>query len=124
MQHRLVAYLAGPYRSKDGPSGIYQNIHEARMVAIELWQQGFAVVCPHCNTAFFDGAAPDEVWLDGDIAILRKCDLLVAMPRYLESQGARAEVAAAQLANISVYYWPGDKEVLRRMAQGVAACPA
>ncbi len=124
MQNRKVLYLAGPYRHPEGAYGIAENIHRARQLAIELWQMGFAVVCPHLNTAHFDGACPDEVWLDGDIAILRKCDLLVAMPRYLESQGARAEIAAAQLANISVYYWPGDKEVLRRMAQGVAACPA
>lgn len=55
-----VVYVAGPYR---GPSewAVKCNIEAAERVAIALWQQGYAVICPHKNTAFFGGAAPDEV---------------------------------------------------------------
>ncbi len=119
-----VVYLAGPYRSPEGPWGIHENIQRARQIAIELWRMGYAVICPHCNTAFFDGACHDDVWLEGDIAILRKCDIVVMMPRYLESEGARAEFIAAEAAGIPVFMWPSDKGVLERRAKGCIGCPA
>jgi len=98
-----VAYIAGPYRAAT-PSGIYENIHRARQVALKYWLKGYAVICTHMNTSFFDGAAPDSIWLEGDIEILRKCDVLVAMDTWVNSSGAKAEVRFALDNNIEVIY--------------------
>lgn len=98
-----VAYIAGPYRS-DTPRGIVENIRRAESVAIEYWKKGYAVICPHKNTALFDGICPDETWLNGDLAILSRCDVIVMVPGWKESQGARTEKAYAEANGIKVVY--------------------
>jgi hypothetical protein len=62
-----IAYVAGPYRAKT-KIGIILNILRARKVAKELWKMGYAVICPHSNSALMDGIAPDEAFLNGGIA--------------------------------------------------------
>jgi len=99
-----VAYVAGPYRA-DTIYGVAQNIQKARAVALRLWKLGYAVICPHSNTAFFDGACPDSVWLEGDIEILTRCDLVVLVPGWEASSGTRAEIAEARRFDIPVYEW-------------------
>lgn len=107
-----LAYVAGPYRSRDGPYGIMQNIRAAERVALELWQRGFAVICPHKNAAFFDGAADDDVWLKGDLEMLSRCDMCVMVPGWEQSSGATAERMFALQHKIKVYYYvPEDQRV-------------
>ena len=57
-----VVYIAGPFR---GPNAweIEQNIRRAESLALEVWRAGAAALCPYTNTRFFQGAAPDDVWL-------------------------------------------------------------
>ena len=107
-----VAYISGPYRA---PSihGIRENIEAARRVALEWWRKGYAVICPHANTAFMDGAADDEVWLCGDITFLRRMrpdlgDCIVMMPRWRESSGAQKELAEAEAFGLAIVYAEGD----------------
>jgi hypothetical protein len=104
-----IAYVAGPYRSPIGPHGILANIMRARDIAVELWKQGYAVICPHANTFMMDGAAPDDVWLKGDLEIMRRCDLMVLVPGWEKSSGTRAEVADAVEHRIPVYVWQGGQ---------------
>ena len=89
-----VVYIAGPYRA-DTPHGIVENIRRAEDVAITYWRRGYAVICPHKNTALLDGACPDETWLKGDLELLRRCDIIVMMKGYEHSTGARAELQEA-----------------------------
>lgn len=89
-----VAFISGPYRA-DTLQGIIHNIAAAREVALKYWKLGYAVVCPHMNTALFDGACPDSVWLEGDIEILKRCDVIVMMAGYFHSSGAIKELEIA-----------------------------
>ena len=98
-----VVYIAGPYRA-DSPHGIVQNIRRAEAVALKYWLKGCAVICPHKNTALFDGAAPDHVWLDGDLEILGRCDAIVMMDGWRKSKGAIAELAYAKRQGLEVVY--------------------
>ena len=85
-----VAYIAGPYRGKT----IYEtveNIRRAEKVAIKYWQKGYAVICPHKNTALFDGLCNDNVWLAGDLELMKRSDIVVMMKNWKESEGARFE---------------------------------
>jgi hypothetical protein len=113
-----IAYVAGPYRGKSKIKLIHKwqvifNIIRARDVAKELWKQGYAVICPHSNTALFDGIVPDEVVLDGDIEILKRCDLIVMIPGWRQSTGSLNELRIAQKWNIKAYYWDsGAKEIV------------
>lgn len=98
-----VIYIAGPFRA---PSawGIEQNIRRAEELALEVWQSGGAAICPHANTRFFQGAAEDKIFLDGDLAILCRCDAVLCLPDWQRSEGACAEVAEATRLGIPVYY--------------------
>lgn len=97
-----VVYIAGPFRGADSWE-VEQNIRRAEALALEIWRLGFAVICPHANTRFFQGAAPDNVWLDGDLEILRRCDALVTTHDWSRSSGARDEVREAKDRGIPVF---------------------
>jgi predicted mannosyl-3-phosphoglycerate phosphatase (HAD superfamily) len=85
-----VIYVAGPFRA-DTSWEMEQNVRRAEEVALELWKLGAAVICPHSNTRFYQGEADDQVWLDGDIEILKRCDAVYMLPDWTESVGASEE---------------------------------
>lgn len=100
-----VAYVAGPYRA-DSIRGVQQNIERASDVAFKYWHKGYAVVCPHKNTALFDGKAFEDatIWLDGDLEILKRCDVIVMMKNYEDSEGAKAELEFAKKHGLEIIY--------------------
>jgi len=89
-----VAYIAGKYRAKTEWE-VQQNIRNAEAVALEYWRQDFAVICPHKNCAFLGGACDDSVWLNGDLEILKRCDIIVMLEGWEQSEGACHERAVA-----------------------------
>lgn len=96
-----LAYIAGPYRS-DTIRGTVENIRRAEAVAIKYWKKGYAVICPHMNTALFDGLLPDGVWLEGDIEILKRCDVIILMRGWSQSKGAQLEYDIAKKNDLEV----------------------
>ena len=98
-----VAYIVGPYRAKT-VSGIAQNIQTAEKYAIKYWRRGYAVICPHKNTAFFDGECPDEVWLEGDMEFLRRSDVVIAIPGWEDSKGSVKEIKMARKLKKKIIY--------------------
>ena len=111
----VIVFIAGPYRAKNNWS-LTVNISRAAGVALAVWKMGAAVICPHLNCAPFQGAAPDSVWLKGDLAMLDRCDAVVALPNWTESVGARAEVARARAAGKPVFVWPNPIGLRRWIA--------
>jgi hypothetical protein len=81
-----------------------ENIRKAEAVAIKYWKLGYAVICPHLNTALLDGVAPDEVWLKGDLEMLGRCDIVVMMKGWDCSKGATSEHNYAKHLGIQVIY--------------------
>lgn len=111
-----VAFVSGPYRAET-PRGIVENIREAEWVALRLWGFGYAAIFPHLNTALFDGAAPDDAWLKGDLEIMRRCDLVVMVEGWKRSAGAAAERQTARELGIPVYEWARhQKELIKEAA--------
>lgn len=102
-----VVYVAGPYRGKNNYS-IHVNVFMAEALALEVWKMGAAAVCPHLNTEHFQGACPDEVWLNGDLEILSRCDAVIVVKGYEVSSGTRAEIAFAHEHGIPVFYTTYD----------------
>lgn len=98
-----VAYLAGKYRGKT-VSEIEENIALARRGAKKLWRDGYAVICPHMNTAFMDGVVDDDRFLLGDIEIINRCDVVFMLPNWKESEGAKRERECAFGKMMPVYY--------------------
>ncbi|MEW5804688.1 MAG: DUF1937 family protein [bacterium] len=98
-----VAYIAGPYRAST-PHGIVKNIRAAEAVSLKYWQQGFAVICPHKNTALLDGVFSDTLWLEGGLTILSRCDTIIMMSGWENSEGARKEHEFALNHGIEIIY--------------------
>ena len=86
-----VIYIAGPYRDPRGAHFIKQNIRTAEACAIRVWQLGAVALCPHLNVRFFDGILPDQVWMDGDLELLSRCDASYFYAGFEASEGTRAE---------------------------------
>lgn len=101
-----VGYVAGKYRASS-IWGIEKNIQAARSVAEELWRLGYVVLCPHTNTAHFDGKVPNDEFLRGYLELLRRCDFVVLVPGWSRSRGARIERFTAKVCGIPCYEWIG-----------------
>lgn len=122
--HVKVVYVAGPFRSvsaympgQQDAFGIQQNIMRAMELALEVWRAGAVALCPHGNTFCFQNAAPDGVWLAGDLELLRRCDAVIMTPDWRRSSGAREEERYARAHGVPVFYeldalraWLGAKE--------------
>ena len=101
-----VVYVAGPFRGASAWE-IEQNIRRAEELALEAWKTGVAVICPHINTRFFQGAAPDNIWLEGDLELVRRSNAVLTTPDWQRSIGARKEVDLANELKLPVFhsYW-------------------
>lgn len=110
-----VVYVSGPYRART-IFGVFLNIWKARRVAMELWKRGYAVICPHMNTAFFpQGAAfagKEEEnhinYVRGDIAMINRMipryDVIAMLPGWENSEGAIEEFQVAMKRGLLVIY--------------------
>ena len=108
-----VLYLAGKYRDVRGTWYVEQNIQAARKIAVELWQMGYAVICPHANTAFFEGPLNDQQIIDGDLELVKRCDGVVMLPGWETSEGAIFEHRIALEAKKPIFTCSiSDKELL------------
>lgn len=99
-----VAFISGPY-SADTLEQKLLNIAEAKKVAYKYWHKGYAVICPHANSGGMENDDNDQkTFYEGDIELLSRCDLIILMRRWEESDGARKEREYAIEHNIERLY--------------------
>ena len=91
---RKVVYLAGPYRAETEYE-VHVHIQEAEHLALQVWQCGGICICPQKNTAYFGGALPDAVWLEGDLELVCRADAVIMASGWQGSSGAVQERALA-----------------------------
>lgn len=117
----MVIYLAGKYRGN-----VKQNIADSRKVAIELWELGYNVICPHLNTANFeeDCMVANERYLEGDLDIVSRCDAVVVLPNSESSTGTQGEIIYAQSWGIPVYFYPNLPVILAVESKSPKQCEA
>lgn len=94
-----LIYIAAPYRA-DTASQLQHNIAQAKIIAQYYWLKGYAVICPHLNSANFDGLVEDEQFLNAYKKILLTCDEAVSHPDWKTSEGCIAEVNLCTLVAI------------------------
>jgi len=97
----IKVYVAGKYSGD-----VEKNIEKAAQVSAKLWDIGFTVICPHMNTANFEHRCKITGWedfLEGDLVLLKDCNMLVVLDDWEESKGARKEVKAAKEWGIPIY---------------------
>lgn len=104
----MVVYVAGKYSGD-----IDANIALARSVAIELWEEGHAVICPHLNTQHMevDCKIDYEAYLQGDFRFVERCDAIVMLENWKDSKGAVREHSHAEEVGVPIYYYPDIPKV-------------
>lgn len=99
----MVVYISGPYRAKTLYQ-IEQNIQKAKRHALDYWKKGYTVICPHMNTSFMDGELPDTVWLEGDLELVERSDIVVMIPGRENSEGAKTELQHAKAHGLDIIF--------------------
>lgn len=117
-----IVFISGPFRhpNPDGSNDSWEthlNVVVASRLGLEVAKAGAFPFIPHANTAHFDHAAgiPDQLWLDGDLELLGRCDAMLCTYDWKRSAGARGEVEYATKHNIPIFYDIGE---LRRWLVG------
>lgn len=103
-----VVYIAGHYRTKSRLKRLYY-IYRARKVALKYWRLGYAVICPHSNSGFFDNQAPKNTFLKGYLELVRRSDILVMLPGWENSAGSVAEHEMGLTSGKTIVYKLLDK---------------
>lgn len=116
--NKPLVYVAGPFRGPDHYA-IHKNILAAEDISWHVWAMGGVALCPHLNTQHFQGSLPDDIWLEGDIIMLKRCDVVLMMPRWRDSSGATEEHRVAIEAKIPVVY---SLEQLKDLIDGSSRC--
>ena len=99
-----LIFIAGPFRAPT-PWEVEQNVRRAESLALEVWRFGAACICPHMNTRHFQDAAPDAVWLDGAVEMMKRCDAVLLVPgwEHADSAGTRNEIQQAQEHGLPIF---------------------
>ncbi len=84
-----LIYIAGPY-SAPTEIGILDNIRKACEARDRLIENGWAVVCPHANTANMDNTNPG-IYYRMDLALLARCNAIYMLKDWENSAGAMME---------------------------------
>jgi len=98
-----VVYVAGKYSDKTLHAQL-DNIRAAEDIAIELWGNDIAALCPHKNTALFDDVATWDVFMEGSYEMLKRCDAAIMVNNWTFSKGAQLEHTFAKENDIPVFY--------------------
>lgn len=100
-----LVYIAGPYGGADYLA-IDRNIAAAREVAAALADARIGFVCPHLNSAHFEAVTPDvpeEWWKALDLEILGRCDAILLIDGWSQSDGAEGEARHASGLGLPVF---------------------
>jgi hypothetical protein len=101
-----LAYIAGPYRAAT-PWDIEQNVRRAEEASLFVASHGLMPVCPHTQSRFFYGQGEEDFWLEGTMAMLQRCDLLVITGLWEDSLGTKDEILKAKELEMPTFYLSG-----------------
>lgn len=120
----LQIYVAGRYR---GPTrdAIELNIQAARHIGRLCLEKGWYPQIPCNNTNHFEHLLPDvddQVYIEGTLEMMRRCDAVVLIPGWRQSKGAVGEVQEAIRLGMPIFYTidnlPNAKEFTGPFYQG------
>ena len=99
----ILIYIAGPFRGETAWR-IAENVHEAEKVGFMVASIGYMPVIPHSMTGSFHGTVTDSFWLAGTLQLMTRCDGVLMMEKWRESEGANLEHFRAKEIGLPVRY--------------------
>lgn len=109
-----LVYVAGPYRAETGQER-QRNVLRAALRGATVAKHGGMPVVPHLLTRGLEGAAAEEFWIRGTMAVLGRCDAVFLVEGWKGSVGSVDEVAEAVRIGIPVFE---DELALARWLHG------
>lgn len=103
-----LVYTAGPIRAKTEEQ-VKENLQRAKDIALELWKAGISVICPHANTDLKDDDMPvdgyegEADWIAGDLVQIVRCDGILLLPGWENSEGSKEELSWAIKHGLDVF---------------------
>lgn len=98
-----LLYVAGAYCGD-----VSANISKAEEVSIALIRNGWHVFTPHKNTAGYeqyeDGTLSKTTWIEMDLNILSRCNVLFVMNNWKSSIGTQKEIHFASVHDIQTVF--------------------
>jgi len=95
-------YISGPYRANK-KIGVSENIHNARKVGYKVADLGAFPIVPHNMALGFEDDIHDDFWLDGLLDLVIKCDAVVMVEGWQQSDGSIKEMEVALRNKIPVF---------------------
>ena len=74
----------------------------------DYWQKGYAVICPHANSANMSGVCDENIFLMGYKIMISFCDVGIVLPGWEDSEGAKDEVALFKAFGKKLIYYKGE----------------
>lgn len=101
----MIIYISGPYSAQDKMK-VIENIQHAERFALKVLELGHIPITPHLLFRLFEFKTdhPKEVFLKADVAILDRCDGILMIDGWKESEGARYEHDYALANKVPIYY--------------------
>lgn len=102
----MLVYVAGPYRAIDNNwELVCWNVKAASDMAAFLMLNGIEVVCPHSMTHGYERYKflSDADFLRNGLELLRRCDAVILLDGWEQSQGTLAEIECADEHHIPVF---------------------
>jgi len=98
-----LCYVAHPYSPSNGKS-IEENLKDNVRICNELMDRGFLFINPISMTHPFDVARPREYdfWITFTSELLKKCDVLINCPGWMNSKGCNIENNLAQKLGLEI----------------------
>jgi len=104
-----ICFISGAYRNDD-PIIKMGNIERAVIYMRKYLRQGFAVICPHTNTGLDCYDMEKEVdFCKMYLTFIPFIDIMVMMPGWQDSEGAKREHEEAVILWKTIIYEPYDE---------------
>lgn len=102
MSDQPLIYIAGPLRAPDEYSRRMLK-QEAERAMLRLLRYGYAVHCPHTHTYGLGGAVPERLFMRAEETIMLRCDAVLVLPGWFNSEGTMAEIDIAAEHDIPAF---------------------
>ncbi len=99
----FMVYVAGPFRGAS-PLDVRRNVERARDAGFEVAQCGAIPYIPHTMYADFDKQLTDEYWINATEEGLRRCDGILLLEGWRESEGSKSEANVAWDIGLPIFY--------------------